>query len=62
MQKEMVTVNPVAESAAREVSLSKERIEIEVDDLNNDGFPDLVLYVYSSNFLKYRDCCRNQFR
>ena len=50
-ERNTVTVNPIGfESAAREVSIEvKGRIvKGEVDDLNNDGFPDLVLYVYSS--------------
>jgi hypothetical protein len=48
--KNVLTINPVGfASGAREVSFEiKGRIlKAEVDDLNNDVFPDLVLYVYN---------------
>ena len=48
--KNMLSVNPVGfEKEAREVSFEiKGRVlRAEVDDLNRDGFPDLVIYVYS---------------
>lgn len=46
--KNTVTVNPIGfENTAREVSIEVQgRISgCEVDDMNNDGFPDLVLYI-----------------
>lgn len=49
--KNMLTINPVGfEKDAREVSFEiKGRVvRAEVDDLNRDGFPDLVVYVYTS--------------
>lgn len=48
--KNIATVSPIGfENTAREVSFEiKGRLTgCEVDDLNNDGFPDLVLYVYN---------------
>ncbi|GAC1439870.1 MAG: hypothetical protein NVSMB63_05630 [Sediminibacterium sp.] len=52
--KNVVTIAPIGfESQAREVGVEvKGRIrKAEVDDFNNDGFPDLVLYVYSGDTL-----------
>lgn len=49
-EKNTATINPIGfENTAREVSIEiKGRItKAEVDDLNNDGFPDLVIYVYN---------------
>ena len=49
-EKKTATINPIGfENTAREVSIEiKGRITgAEVDDLNNDGFPDLVIYVYN---------------
>lgn len=49
-EKNSVTISPIGfESAAREVNIEVKGkvIRAEVDDLNNDGFPDLVLYIYS---------------
>jgi hypothetical protein len=57
-EKNTVTLTPVGfEKEAREVSFEiKGRIKsAETDDLNNDGFPDLVMYIYTgveSNFGK----------
>jgi hypothetical protein len=48
--KNTVTISPIGfESGAREISFEiKGKInKAEADDLNNDGFPDMVLYVYS---------------
>jgi CRISPR/Cas system-associated protein endoribonuclease Cas2 len=50
--KNNLNVTPVGfEKDARMISLEiKGRIlGVEVDDLNNDGFPDVLLYVYSSD-------------
>lgn len=47
--KNMVTLSPVGfESGASNVTIEvKGRIKkCEVDDLNNDGFPDLVMYIF----------------
>ncbi|NCI47626.1 hypothetical protein [Sediminibacterium soli] len=47
--KNMVTISPIGfENTARDVSIEvKGRIrKSEVDDLNADGFPDLLLYVF----------------
>jgi hypothetical protein len=58
LEKNTVTLTPVGfEKEAREVSFEiKGRIKsAETDDLNNDGFPDLVMYIYTgveSNFGK----------
>ena len=49
-EKNDVTIKPVGfDKEARDVTIEvKGRIKkVEVDDLNNDGFPDLVLYVYN---------------
>ena len=49
-ERNIVTISPIGfENTAREIAVElKGRIaKAEVDDLNNDGFPDLVLYVYS---------------
>jgi hypothetical protein len=49
-EKNSVSINPIGfESTAREVNIEvKGKVaRAEVDDLNNDGFPDLVLYVYT---------------
>jgi hypothetical protein len=51
-----LSITPVGfEAGSREVTLEiKGRIlSTESDDLNNDGFPDLVLYVYSSDVNGY---------
>ncbi len=51
-EKNNLTITPLGfEAGSREISLEiKGRIlATESDDLNNDGFPDLVLYVYSSD-------------
>lgn len=51
LDKNYTTIHPIGfQNGAHEVSIEvKGRIlRAEVDDLNNDGFPDLVLYVYSS--------------
>jgi len=48
--KNNATISPIGfESEAREITIEiKGRLaKAEVDDLNNDGFPDLVLYVYN---------------
>jgi hypothetical protein len=48
--KNYATINPIGfETGAREVSVEiKGRVaRAEVDDLNKDGFPDLVIYVYN---------------
>ncbi len=48
--KNTATVSPIGfENSAREVSfeIKGKLTGCEVDDLNNDGFPDLVLYVYN---------------
>lgn len=50
--KNMLSVTPVGfESGSREVSLEiKGRVlTTESDDLNNDGFPDLVIYIYNND-------------
>jgi hypothetical protein len=55
-EKNNLSITPVGfESGAREVNLEiKGRIlATESDDLNNDGFPDLVLYVYSNDVNGY---------
>lgn len=55
-EKNNLSITPVGfESGSREVTLEiKGRIlTTESDDLNNDGFPDLVLYVYSSDVNGY---------
>lgn len=55
-EKNNLSITPVGfESGSREVTLElKGRIlSTESDDLNNDGFPDLVLYVYSSDVNGY---------
>jgi hypothetical protein len=49
-EKNTVTITPVGfEKEAREVSFEiKGRIKTaETDDLNNDGFPDLVMYIFT---------------
>jgi hypothetical protein len=49
LDKNNITISPIGfESNAREVSFEiKGRVKkAETDDLNNDGFPDLVIYVY----------------
>lgn len=51
IDKNSVTISPIGfENTAREISIDiKGRIaKSEVDDLNNDGFPDLVMYVYNA--------------
>lgn len=48
--KNTATISPIGfENTAREISIEvKGKItKAEVDDLNNDGFPDLVIYVYN---------------
>lgn len=55
-EKNNLSITPMGfEAGAREVTLEiKGRIlATESDDLNNDGFPDLVLYVYSSDVNGY---------
>ncbi|MCW3088006.1 MAG: hypothetical protein JWQ78_1392 [Sediminibacterium sp.] len=50
--KNNATINPLGfENTAREVNVEiKGRITgAEVDDLNNDGFPDLVIYVFNGD-------------
>ncbi len=53
VDKNNVNINPIGfESAgSRDVDIEiKGRInKAEVDDLNNDGFPDMVLYVFNAN-------------
>src|SRR5258706_8425504 len=47
-----LTIRPVGfESGAREMSFGiRGRVaKAEIDDLNNDGFPDLILYIYSDS-------------
>lgn len=54
-EKNAVTINPIGfESQAREFSFEvKGRIKkTEIDDLNNDGYPDIVLYVFSGDSLQ----------
>ncbi len=49
------TINPIGfENQMREFSIEvKGRLrKAEIDDLNNDGYPDLVLYVYSGDSLQ----------
>lgn len=49
-EKNITSISPIGfENTAREISIEiKGRIaKAEVDDLNNDGYPDLVLYVYN---------------
>lgn len=49
-EKNSATINPIGfENTAREISIDiKGRItRAEVDDLNNDGYPDLVIYIYN---------------
>jgi hypothetical protein len=49
-EKNTATISPIGfENTAREISIEvKGRItKAEVDDLNNDGFPDLVIYVFN---------------
>ena len=49
-EKNTVTISPIGfESTAHEISIEiKGKVaKAEVDDLNNDGFPDLVMYVYN---------------
>lgn len=49
-EKNTVTISPIGfESGAREISFEiKGKVsKAEADDLNTDGFPDLVLYVFS---------------
>lgn len=49
-EKNTASISPIGfENTAREISIEiKGRItKAEVDDLNNDGFPDMVLYVYN---------------
>ncbi len=46
----VVTISPIGfDNTAREISIDvKGKVaRSEVDDLNNDGFPDLVIYVYN---------------
>ena len=48
--KNIVSVNPIGfESTATEMSfyVTGKISKAEVDDFNNDGFPDMVIYVYS---------------
>jgi len=55
-EKNNLSITPIGfEAGSREVTLEiKGRIlTTESDDLNNDGFPDLVLYVYSSDINGY---------
>ena len=50
--KNSLNVNPIGfESGARDADIEiKGRIaKAEVDDLNNDGFPDMVLYIFNAN-------------
>ena len=50
VEKNTATISPIGfENTAREVAIEiKGKIaKAEVDDLNSDGFPDLVLYVYN---------------
>ncbi len=54
-EKNDATINPIGfENQAREFSIEvKGRIKkAEIDDLNNDGFPDVVLYVFSGDSLQ----------
>lgn len=49
-EKNNLTITPIGfETGVREVTLEiKGRVSgAEVDDLNNDGFPDLVVYIYT---------------
>src|ERR1700743_1615309 len=48
----LLTVKPIGfDGSAREISfpLRGRVTKAEIDDLNGDGFPDLVLYVYSDS-------------
>ena len=50
VEKNNITITPVGfESGSREISFEvKGKVaKAEVDDLNNDGFPDMVIYLYS---------------
>ncbi len=52
IEKNKVNVNPIGfEKEARDVDIEiKGRIvKAEIDDLNNDGFPDMVIYVVNTN-------------
>lgn len=52
LEKNTITITPVGfESGAREVSFEiKGKVaKAEADDLNNDGFPDMVVYVYTGD-------------
>ncbi len=54
-EKNDATINPICfENQAREFSIEiKGRIKkAEIDDLNNDGFPDVVLYVFPGDSLQ----------
>lgn len=54
-EKNDATISPIGfENQAREFSIEiKGRIKkAEIDDLNNDGFPDVVLYVFSGDSLQ----------
>jgi hypothetical protein len=54
-EKNDATINPIGfENQAREFSIEiKGRIKkAEIDDLNNDGFPDVVLYVFPGDSLQ----------
>lgn len=49
-EKNTATISPLGfENTAREINfeIKGKIVKAEVDDLNNDGFPDLVLYVYN---------------
>lgn len=53
VDKNNVTITPVGfeteGSHDAEIEIKGRVNKAEIDDLNNDGFPDLVLYVYNSN-------------
>ncbi len=55
-EKNNLNVTPIGfDKSAREISIEiKGRVlSTESDDLNNDGFPDLILYIYSSDVNGY---------
>ena len=55
-EKNNLNITPIGfDKSAREISIEiKGRVlSTESDDLNNDGFPDLVLYIYSSDVNGY---------
>jgi hypothetical protein len=55
-EQNQLTIKPVGfENTAREISFNiKGRVtKTEIDDLNNDGFPDLLVYIFSGANAEY---------